>query len=70
MILAKTTEAIKLQGNLGEQTIQLLEASKLWWEVKKEPLFTGMGIPTESFGIIKQGNANEEKWLGTVGKAV
>jgi len=68
MIIAKTTEAIKLQGNLGEQTIQLLEASKLWWEVKKEPLFTGMGIPTESFGIIKQGNANEEKWLGTVGK--
>lgn len=57
-------EGIQLSGNIGEQTVQLCESAGLMWEVKKEPLFTGQGIRTESFGIIRQDN---QQWLGTVG---
>lgn len=60
----KSKESISLQGNIGERTVQLLEHTGLMWSVKKEPLFTGEGIRTESFGIIRQDN---QQWLGTVG---
>jgi phage/plasmid-like protein (TIGR03299 family) len=59
-----TKDGIKLNGSIGEQTWQLLEASGLNWEVKKEPLFTGEGVRTESFGIIRQ---DSQTWIGTVG---
>lgn len=65
MIALKKTESIELQGNIGEQTFQLVEAANLAWKVTKEPLFTGNGIRTESFGIIRSDN---EQWLGTVGR--
>jgi len=67
MVFAKSTESIKLQGNIGEQTIQLLEASDTFWNVSKRPLYADGGFPTESFGIFKDHETNPE-WLGTVGK--
>lgn len=53
-----------MNEQIFNQTLDLLEATKLNWSVSKEALFTKDGKASESFGIYR---TDRDTYLGTVG---